>query len=130
MNEQIKTIDETGDRKYFTILQNFIFDLPLSVYSFRVYAHIKRVAGEGGVCWQAIRTIAKRCKISPSSVSRAVKELQKFGLIDVTKIANPTNGYSYTEIRIRDVWKHNMNYFNMTEEQREEQRQFWEENRP
>lgn len=128
MNEIEKIIDDSGDRKYFTMLQNFIFDLPLNVYAFRVYAHIKRVAGDNGVCWQSVRTIAERCNISPSSVTRAIRDLSKYNLIDVKRVSNDGDKYQHTEIRIRNIWPHNVRYFELSEDERKQQRQLWRNN--
>lgn len=128
MNEVERIIDDSGDRKYFTILQNFIFDLPLNVYAFRVYAHIKRVTGDDGVCWQSVRTIAERCNISPSSVTRAIKDLSRFGLIDVKRIANDGDKYQHTEIRIRNLWAQNIDYFGLSEDERKQLRRKWKGN--
>ena len=38
--------DHSNDRNHFTIIPNIIDDLGLYVYAYRLYGHIKRVAGE------------------------------------------------------------------------------------
>ncbi len=128
MTEVEKIIDDSGDRKYFTIIQNFIFDLPLNVYAFRVYAHIKRVTGDKGVCWQSVRTIAERCNMSPSSVTRAIRDLSRFDLIDVKRVISDGDKYQHTEIRIRNLWAHNIEYFELSEDERKQLRRVWREN--
>jgi hypothetical protein len=127
MNETIQILDGSGDRRYFTQLPNIVFDFPLNPYTFRVYAHIKRVAGESGICWQSTRTIAERCNISAPSVTRAIKELTHVGLIRVTKIPSHHGEYCQNQVSIVDIWQANMSYFNLAELGKKEQRNIWKE---
>ncbi|GAF99333.1 unnamed protein product, partial [marine sediment metagenome] len=41
------------DRAYFTMMPNIIDDMGLDPYAFRLYVHLRRVAGENGACWQS-----------------------------------------------------------------------------
>lgn len=120
MSEGNRYIDHSGDRKYFTQIPNLIIDFPLSPYAFRVYVHIKRVTGEDGICWQTTRTIADRCNISRNSVNRAIKELVSNRFIEVIKVPGKHGEFSHNEMTIRDIWKNNVDFYNLTENQRRE----------
>jgi len=80
-------------------------DAGLSPYAFRLYAHIKRVAGDDGVCWQGTRTIAEVCRMSLGQVSKAKAELAAAGLVTLAK--KSTRGGMVDEIRVVDVWEAN-----------------------
>ena len=99
-------IADSGDlRKYRTELPNLIDDMDLSVYAFRLYVHLKRVAGQNGQCWQSTRTLATHCKMSVSKVSQSKQELIDAGLIMVDA-GDRTQGQSDT-ITICDIWGQN-----------------------
>lgn len=101
-------ISDAGDaRKYFTIIPNMIDDADLSVYAFRLYVHIKRVAGENGNCHQNIKTLADACRMSQGMVTKARRELAEKNLITIERVENPHGGYDYMHIRIADLWKEN-----------------------
>jgi hypothetical protein len=107
-NNQIQ--DDAASRKYFTLLPNLIDDLGLSVYAFRLYVHLKRVAGDGGKSWQSARTLAKHCKMSVGKVSQAKGELLERELIKITKEPGRP-GRDYDVIEIVDIWPENMAYY-------------------
>jgi hypothetical protein len=113
-NNQNQTLDvfiqdETPDHKYFTILPNLVDDLPLSVYSLRLYVHLKRVTGENGKCWQSTRTLAKRCHMSTSQVVRSKHELEDHDLIQVfAEHDTKRGGKDYHVVTISDIWARNV----------------------
>jgi len=127
MNEEIRIADGSSDRKYFTMIPNIVFEYPLTVYAFRVYSHIKKVAGENGVCFQTLRTIAGWCNISHPSVIRAIRELEKAGMIEVTKVTGKRGGFSHNEMTIIDLWQTNVDHFNLPDLDRNEARKKWKE---
>lgn len=100
------TLITSEDRAYFTMIPNMVDDMALSVYAFRLYCHIRRVAGEGGACWQGTSTLAETCKMSAGKVSAAKQELAEAGLIQV-EFKNAKN-YNYHHITVKDVWGANM----------------------
>ncbi len=105
--------DFSSDKKYFTIIPNFIFDFPMDVYCFRVYCHIKRVAGDTGICWQSTRTIARKCQISPSTVTRSIRKLAKAGFINLQVVPGKHGEFPHNEITIRDIWANNHFFFEL-----------------
>ena len=103
MTERI--IDNGDLRKYRTEIPNLIDDMDLSVYAFRLYVHLKRVAGDSGKCWQGKRTLADACKMSAGMVTKAKRELVDAGLIEV-EAGDALAGQPDT-ITICDVWGQN-----------------------
>lgn len=82
-----------------------IDDAGLSPYAFRLYAHIKRKAGDDGSCYEGTRTIAEVCRMSVGQVSKAKAELRAAGLVTFEK--RMTKGGLVDEIRVTDVWPQN-----------------------
>lgn len=103
-----KIIEQTPDRRYFTIIPNLVDDLALSVYAYRLYGHLRRVAGEIGICWASIRTMADATQMSKSQVARAKDELAAAGLITVEDRPGEDGHFPGHNIRIIDIWKRNV----------------------
>lgn len=110
-----KITDEGDPRRYYTQLPNMIDDAGLSVYAFRLYSRIKRVAGDGGKCYQSTKTLAEACNMSAGSVSNAKQELIDAGLIRLEVEHDKKKGYDYHVIRIVDIWAQNMKAYSQDE---------------
>jgi hypothetical protein len=108
--------DDSDEKKYFTQIPNIIEIKGLGVYAFRLYFHLKRVAGDKGKCYKSTETLAKDCGIGMASVSRAKKELIEHKLITIEK-KKSKRGKPYHEIRIVNIWDENMAYFSKTSPQ-------------
>lgn len=67
----------------FVLLPKKIFDHQLSPIPFTVYCYLRCCDNRMNGCYPSRRTISKACGISDSSVGRAVKELEKAGLVRV-----------------------------------------------
>jgi hypothetical protein len=98
-------IREDGRRNNFTILPNIIDTMGLSLIAYRLYGHLKRIAGESGECYQSGRTIAKETCMSTGAISKAKDELTKAGLIKV-EVKN-TDRNIFHSITIVDIWDKN-----------------------
>lgn len=96
------------ERAYFTIIPNLVDDLELTPYAFRLYVHLRRVAGEDGKCWQSTQTLGKACRMSAGAVSKAKQELVSAGLVLLTKVSRPGGGKPYHVLTITDIWAQNM----------------------
>ncbi len=107
MSDDTLIINEGRDWKYYTVIPNMIDDLGMSVYSFRLYCHLRRVTGENGKSWQSTRTLATYCSMSVKSVVQAKKELEKNKLIRITTEKGKHGGRDYHLITIVDIWKRN-----------------------
>lgn len=82
-------------------------DMNLSVYAFRLYVHLKRVAerSDEGSCWESARTLASACNMSSGQVSKAKDELEQQGLI--TRHPKVLRGGIGDDITIVDIWPRN-----------------------
>ena len=110
-------VDQSDDRKYFITIPNLVDDMGLSPVAFRLYTHIKRVAGENGECWQSTRTLANACKVSAGSISKAKKELEASKLIHIKEKENPRGGRAYHMITIIDIWQDNMEKYSSSQDE-------------
>jgi hypothetical protein len=105
-------VSDAGDpRKYYTQIPNMIDDSDLSVYAFRLYARLKRVAGDGGKCYQSTKTLSTACKMSMGSVKKAKEELAAAGLIVIKVIPGEHGEFASHEITITDIWQENMSKY-------------------
>jgi hypothetical protein len=100
---------EAPSHPYRTEIPNSVDDMDLSPYAFRLYAHIKRVAGDNGECWQSTITLSEACHMSTGAVTSAKKELLAAGLIQV-KTKKEGRQY-YHLITIVDIWHKNTEQF-------------------
>ena len=113
-DEQNVFIRDESPHDYFAQIPNLVDDLNLTPYAFRLYGHLRRVAGENGKCWQNTATLAKACRMSEGSVSAAKKELQST-YPPLIRISDKTkeNGGVYHEITVTDVWQINHDFFTL-----------------
>jgi hypothetical protein len=105
-------------RHYRIELPNMIDDLGLSVYAFRLYVHLKRVAEDEGSCWQSARTLAEACNMSAGKVSEAKDELEQKHLI--TRHPKIQRGGIGDDITIVDIWPQNFARYAPESEPRKE----------
>lgn len=104
------TVIDAGDlRKYRTEIPNTVDDMGLSVYAFRLYAHLKRVAGDGGRCFQGRRKLAEHCGMSSGMITNAKRELVERGLIEIAPGDSKTS--TSDTITIVDIWQENFKQF-------------------
>jgi hypothetical protein len=99
------------DRNNFTAIPNIIAEMDLSVYAFRLYFHIKKVAGDGGACWQNVDTIAKETKMSVGSVHNAKQELIDKKLIIIKEENLGGKGRMNHIIKVVRMWGENDRYY-------------------
>lgn len=115
---EFEITDEGDPRKYYAQIPNLIDDMNLSVYAYRLYGHLKRVAGDTGKCFQSTKTLADACKMSMGSISKAKQELIDAGLIILETKHDKKKGYDYHEIRLIDIWAQNMIAYSQNERAR------------
>ena len=104
-NETYHFVDEAPHNN-FTTIPNMVDDMGLSAHAFRLYCHIRRVAGDEGRCWQSTKTLSQKCNIGMATVSRSKQELEKAHLIRIEK-KTKAGGDWYHEIAVIDIWKKN-----------------------
>ncbi len=90
-------------RWYRTEIPNTLDDAGLSPSAYRLYGHIKRVAGDNGLCRDTSRQMADKCKMSLGMVSIAKKELLDAGLINVAGRA----AHGLDIIEVTNIWPQN-----------------------
>jgi len=97
--------DKISSDLYFSIVPEWIIDLPVSAQAVRLYAVLSRYADkEDNTCYPSIKTIAKRMHTSDSTVKRALRELKEHKAVHVEQRYNPATKEQtsnlYTLIRI------------------------------
>ncbi len=107
-NDPFKIIDKSGDRKYFTIVPNYIVNHS-TVYEQAIYLYMKRVAGEEGSCWESPINIAKKLGVDPKTIRRYQKRLVERGWIEEIGKAGKTK--PTIEYKIIDLWELNVKHY-------------------
>lgn len=110
---QINIIDESGDKKYFTIIPNYILNHS-TLWDREVYIQMKRITGEEGTCWTSQKTLAKQCGISINRLKKSLSYLLEHKWIrQIGKKNISTNGgiQEVNEYRVADLWKLNVDFY-------------------
>ncbi len=111
MQDKFKIIDESGDRRYFTIIPNYIVNHS-SAYEQSLYLTMKRIAGENGTCFASPKAIGKTMGVSENTVKKYRKYLLKRGWIELTgKRKSGKTSQMIDEYKIIDLWKFNTDYY-------------------
>ena len=79
----------TPPKKEFLMLPNSVFDIPLDVYSFKIYAYLVCCAGSRGECWPTMHKMSTKLRIAVSTVQDRINLLEKRKLIKVKKHKGP-----------------------------------------
>lgn len=113
-NEDFDVSDESGDRKYFTIVPNFVLNHS-TMWDREVYIQMKRIAGDKGKCWTSRTTLARQCGMSVRRLDQCLKYLLEHEWIrkvGTRKIAAPKGGLQQVyEYQIVDLWKKNIAFY-------------------
>ncbi len=75
----------TPPKKEFLMLPNSVFDMPLDVYAFKIYAYLVCCAGSRGECWPTMNKMSKKLGIAMSTVQDRISLLEKRKLIAIKK---------------------------------------------
>jgi hypothetical protein len=110
-------IKDEAPHDFYSQIPNMVDDYGLSPLAYRLYGHLRRVAGEKGKCWQNTKTLAVACNMSEGSISNAKKELTETPFIPFIRIKKvPTKtGFTYDEITITDLWRLNHDAYSSDE---------------
>ena len=111
---KIKIEDSSGDKKYFTIIPNYIYNHS-TLYDREVYCQMKRVAGENGVCWKSQKNLANQCGISINRLKKSIEYLieHKWIKFNGKKTIKTLGGVQeVNEYSISDLWKRNNDFYN------------------
>jgi DNA-binding transcriptional regulator YhcF (GntR family) len=116
-DDKFKIIDKSGDRKYFTIVPNYIVNHS-TIYEQAIYLYMKRVAGEEGSCWESPKNIAGKLGVDPKTIRKYQRKLVERGWIEIIGTHRKTK--PTIEYRIIDLWELNTKYY--AEKLREKER--------
>ena len=94
---------------HFTMIPHLVDDSGLSAVAIRLYLHLKRVAGEDGICWQSQIQLAEACRLNHHTIITAKRALEGAGLIRIEK--QMLNGHPIHVIVILDVWAANFEFY-------------------
>lgn len=105
----VKIIDESNDRMYFTIVPNYILNHSSGIDK-GLYLDMKRMAGEDGLCFMTEATMCKRNGIGEKQLHKSLKYLLDHKWIEFTGTSEgktrPIKTY-----KIIDIWKINSEYY-------------------
>lgn len=83
--------EETG---WFGVDKKVMEDESISESARKVHEYLSRIADKEGYCFPFYKTVAQRCRISKSTVSRALNELEDIGLLSRTQRRSRRGGSS------------------------------------
>lgn len=75
----------SAPKKEFFMLPNQVFDFPLDVYAFKIYAYLVCCAGSRGECWPSLQKMSQKLGIAMSTVQNRISLLEKRKLISISK---------------------------------------------
>ena len=111
--ENIKINDDSGDRKYFTMIPNYIANHS-SANDQALYLQMKKHAGESGECYVSEKTLKRKLGIGSIALQTSFKYLlshnwiKYIGLKDVNTAGGVQKVKSY---KIVDIWKLNLEHY-------------------
>jgi len=109
----MSVVDGSGDRKYFTIIPNYVLNHSTH-WDREVYSQMKKIAGEFGTCWSSQKTLAKQCGMSINRLKKSIKYLiERKWIILVGQKTLKTEGglQEVNEYKISDLWKLNVEFY-------------------
>lgn len=113
-NKDLKIHDESGDKRYFTIIPNYILNHS-TIWDREVYIQMKKIAGENGTCWTSRNTLARKCGISLDRLKKSIQYLVEHRWIEKVgkkKVKTAGGEQEVNEYKICDLWEMNNNFYN------------------
>ena len=107
MNFEVK--DESGDRKYFTIIPNYILNHSTATAQ-ALYMQLKRLAGENGLAYPSRDFLVNQLKISKPTLRKEFIYLLEKGWIEYVgekEVMTAGGNQKVKAYRINDIWKLN-----------------------
>jgi len=108
--------DNSGDRKYFTLVPNFILNHSTAIDQ-AVYLQLKRLTDEANktICYPSFRYLKKQLGIGEGNLKKSIKYLIEHKWIEDRgkQRIMTAGGYQFVQTyKINDIWKLNMDYYN------------------
>jgi len=113
MNEIMAFGDNSGDKKYFTIIPNFIANHSSAIDQ-SLYLQMKKHAGESGVCFVSEKTFREKMKIGRATLKKSIEYLLSHKWIEFAgeKRIQTAGGWQLIRCyRINDIWQTNNEYY-------------------
>ncbi len=113
MSDQIEFFDGSNDRKYFTMVPNYILDHSSAIDQ-ALYLQMRRFAGSNGVCFASKKTLMKKLGIGRNALNtsleyiREQKWISENGKVSRKTAGGPQEVESYV---INDLWKKNVDFY-------------------
>lgn len=112
IEENTQFIDESGDRKHFTIVPNIIVNGYTAMES-GVYLYIKKRAGEGGEFYERVKIAARNLGIDPKTFRKIRDKFVRDGKLKYVgerkESASRQGGKQTIKVyKITDIWKENI----------------------
>lgn len=105
-----KIIDNSSDRKYFTLVNRIVWAKCRSPFDYTLWATIKMIAGEEGECFLSTPDLATLAMMSAGKVSECRKYLIGVGLLVGEMRRDPGFQQSVWHLRIPDLWKESIEW--------------------
>ena len=105
--------DESGDRKYFTLIPNYIANHS-TANDQALYFQMKKHAGERGECFVSEKTLMSKLGIGRKALKKSIKYLLDHKWISLKghRMVNTAGGEQYVKVySIIDIWKLNNDFY-------------------
>ena len=113
MEGELKVQDGSNDRKYFTIIPNYVLDHS-TANTQALYLQLKRIAGENGVAFPGSRHLRGKLGISYNTLKKELANLIKNGWIvegDKKEVNTDGGRQKVKSYKIVDIWGINNSHF-------------------
>lgn len=90
---------------FFSMIPHMVDDSNISPQAKSLYLHLKRVAGEDGLCWKTQDQLAEHCGFSPKTIVKAKRELIEAKIIEIKLEA--FEGHPRHVIHLLNIWTEN-----------------------
>ena len=81
---------------------NFIYGEELPHRAKAVYVYLRDRADASGICWPGVKTIARELKLSPRTVQRALRDLERAGLISCQPRFRANGSLTSNQYRLKE----------------------------
>ena len=98
-------VTDNAPVNFFSMIPHLVDDSGISAQAKTLYLHLKRVAGEDGLCWKTQDQLAKHCGFSPKTIVKAKRELIEAKVIEVKLEA--FEGHPRHIIHLLNIWTEN-----------------------
>lgn len=111
--ENIKIEDQSGDRKYFSIIPHYITNHS-TANDQSLYLQMKRYAGESGICFSSKRTLMKKMGIGMKALNKSIQYLldhKWISFVEFLPMKTPGGEQKVSVYKINDIWGLNNNEY-------------------